>query len=53
MRWLFVLVLVLLLASVLSLIWIDDTRRGRDGALPDQQVPPATDQTLIPPAPQQ
>jgi hypothetical protein len=55
MRWLFVGMLVALIALVLSISWMNGPNRWtpRGTGLPDQQVLPPDSPTLVPPAPDQ
>jgi hypothetical protein len=54
MRWMFVGLLVLLVALILSIAWMNNSSSWQVREMrPDGQVGPANDQTLIPaPAPQ-
>ncbi|WP_164901828.1 hypothetical protein [Neorhizobium lilium] len=52
MRWLFVAVLVVLVGLILSIGFMNHSGRSHmnGNRSPDQQVAPANDQTLLPPA---
>jgi cell division protein FtsL len=54
MRWLFILVLILLVACVLSLVWMNDKSRWPLGDSRSQSVQQPSDAPFLPaPAPQQ